>query len=171
IGIFNRSSYEDVLVVKVHPERIGRQLRRETEKVGKKFWEERYQDINAFERHLARNGTVILKFFLNVSKDEQKRRFLERLDRPEKNWKFSSADLAERAHWGRYMRAYSDCLSATSTKWAPWYVIPADHKWVARAVVADVITTTLRSLDLKYPEVTDAQRAALAASKQQLLSE
>ena len=108
---------------------------------------------------------MILKFFLNVSKEEQKRRFLERLDRPDKHWKFSSADLAERAHWGRYMRAYSDCLSATSTEWAPWYVVPADHKWVTRAVVADVITTAIRSLDLKYPEVTDEQRAALAAAK------
>jgi len=170
IGIFNRSYYEDVLVVKVHPELLAAQ-RLPGGAPGKKFWRRRYQDINAFERHLARNGTVILKFFLNVSKDEQKRRFLERLDRPEKNWKFSSADLAERAHWGRYMRAYSDCLSATSTKWAPWYVIPADHKWVARAVVADVIITTIRSLDLKYPELTDEQRERLAEAKRQLLAE
>ncbi len=170
IGIFNRSYFEDVLVVRVHPELLAAQ-RLPGRVDGKKFWQRRYEDINAFERHLVRNGTVILKFFLNVSKDEQKRRFLDRLDRPDKNWKFSAADLAERAHWGRYMKAYSDCLSATSTKWAPWYVIPADHKWVARAVVADVITTTLRSLDLKYPEVTDAQRAALAEAKQQLLSE
>ena len=170
IGIFNRSYYEDVLVVRVHPELLAAQRLPENS-AGKKLWRRRFQDINAFERHLVRNGTVILKFFLNVSRDEQKRRFLERLDRPDKQWKFSAADLAERAHWGRYMRAYSDCLSATSTKWAPWYVIPADHKWVARAVVADVITTTLRSLDLKYPEVTDAQRAALAAAKQRLLSE
>ncbi len=170
IGIFNRSYFEDVLVVRVHPELLAAQ-RLPGATSEKKFWKRRYQDINAFERHLVRNGTVILKFFLNVSKDEQKRRFLERLDRPDKQWKFSAADLAERAHWGRYMKAYSDCLSATSTKWAPWYVVPADHKWVARAVVADVITTTLRSLDLKYPEVTDAQRAALAAAKQRLLSE
>ena len=140
-------------------------------RAAKKFWRRRYEDINAFERHLVRNGTVILKFFLNVSKDEQKRRFLERLDRPDKHWKFSAADLAERAYWDQYMKAYEDCLSATSTKWAPWYVIPADHKWVTRAVVADVITTTIRSLDLKYPEVTDVQRAALAAAKQRLLSE
>lgn len=170
IGIFNRSYYEDVLVVKVHPDILAAQ-RLPGGGGGKRFWRRRYQDINAFERHLVRNGTVVLKFFLNVSKEEQKRRFLERLDRPDKHWKFSAADLAERAHWGRYMKAYSDCLSATSTKWAPWYVIPADHKWVARAVVADVITTTLRSLDLKYPEVTDAQRVALAAAKQRLLSE
>jgi PPK2 family polyphosphate:nucleotide phosphotransferase len=170
IGIFNRSYFEDVLVVRVHPELLAAQ-RLPGRVDGKKFWQRRYEDVNAFERHLVRNGTVILKFFLNVSKDEQKRRFLDRLDRPDKNWKFSAADLAERAHWGRYMKAYSDCLSATSTKWAPWYVIPADHKWVARAAVADVITTTLRSLDLKYPEVTDAQREALAAAKRRLLSE
>jgi PPK2 family polyphosphate:nucleotide phosphotransferase len=170
IGIFNRSYFEDVLVVRVHPELLAAQrLPGGTGK--KKFWRRRYQDINAFERHLFRNGTVVLKFFLNVSKDEQKRRFLERLDRPDKNWKFSASDLAERAHWGRYMRAYSDCLSATSTKWAPWYVVPADHKWVARAVVADVITATLRSLDLKYPEVTDDQRASLVAAKRDLLAE
>jgi PPK2 family polyphosphate:nucleotide phosphotransferase len=170
IGIFNRSYYEDVLVVKVHPELLVAQ-RLPDGAPGKKLWRRRYQDINAFERHLARNGTVILKFFLNVSKDEQKRRFLERLDRPDKNWKFSPSDLAERAHWGDYMRAYSDCLSVTSTKWAPWYVVPADHKWVARAVVADVITTTIRSLDLKYPEVTDEQREGLAEARRRLLAE
>jgi polyphosphate kinase 2 (PPK2 family) len=106
-----------------------------------------------------------------VSKDEQKRRFLDRLERPDKNWKFSGADLAERAHWDRYMRVYSDCLSATSTRWAPWYVVPADHKWVARAVVADVITTTIRSLKLNYPEVTDEQREGLAEAKRRLLAE
>ena len=143
IGIFNRSYYEDVLVVKVHPELIGRQLPREKEKVGKKFWEERYEDINAFERHLVRNGTLILKFFLNVSKEEQKKRFLERLERPEKNWKFSTADLAERGYWDDYMKAYEDALSATSTEWAPWYVIPADYKWVTRSVVADIVTTSI----------------------------
>ncbi len=170
IGIFNRSYYEDVLVVKVHPELLAAQ-RLPGGKPGKKFWRRRYQDINAFERHLTRNGTVILKFFLNVSKDEQKRRFLERLDRPEKNWKFSPADLAEREHWGEYMRAYSDCLSETSTKWAPWYVVPADHKWVARAVVADVIRTTIHSMDLKYPEVTDEQREHLAEARRRLLAE
>jgi PPK2 family polyphosphate:nucleotide phosphotransferase len=170
IGIFNRSYYEDVLVVKVHPELLAAQRLPDGEP-GKKFWDRRYQDINAFERHLTRNGTVIVKFFLNVSKDEQKKRFLERLERPEKNWKFSAADLAERAHWVDYMRAYSDCLSATSTRWAPWYVVPADHKWIARAVVADVITTTIRSLDLKYPEVTDEQREGLAEAKRRLLAE
>ncbi|WP_435007753.1 polyphosphate kinase 2 family protein [Tundrisphaera lichenicola] len=170
IGIFNRSYFEDVLIVKVHPKLLdGQQLPGNVD--GKKFWQRRYQDINAFERHLARNGTVILKFFLNISKDEQKRRFLERLDRPEKNWKFSEADLAERGYWDKYMKAYEDCLSATSTRWAPWYIVPADHKWVTRAVVADVITTTIRSMDLKYPEVTDEQRASLAEAKRQLSAE
>jgi PPK2 family polyphosphate:nucleotide phosphotransferase len=171
IGIFNRSYYEDVLVVKVHPELIGRQLPRAKEKAGKKFWEERYEDINSFERHLVRNGTVILKFFLNVSKDEQKARFLQRLERPEKNWKFSPADLAERAYWDDYMSAYEDALSATSTEWAPWYVIPADYKWITRSVVADVITTTLRGLDLKYPEVTPEQRKLLDEARAKLAGE
>jgi PPK2 family polyphosphate:nucleotide phosphotransferase len=170
IGIFNRSYYEDVLVVKVHPELLAAQ-RLPGGADGNKLWSRRYQDINAFEQHLTRNGTLILKFFPNVSKEEQKNRFLERLERPDKHWKFSSADLAERTHWGRYMRAYSDCLSATSTKWAPWYVVPADHKWVTRAVVADVITTSIRSLDLKYPEVTNEQRELLAEAKRQLSAE
>jgi PPK2 family polyphosphate:nucleotide phosphotransferase len=171
IGIFNRSYYEDVLIVKVHPELIGPQLPLKNGKVGRKFWEQRYDDINALERHLARNGTVILKFFLNVSKDEQKKRFLERLERPEKNWKFSLADLGERAFWDEYMEAYEDALSATSTKWAPWYVIPADHKWVTRALVAGIVTTAIQDLDLKYPEVTDEQRQRLAEAKRKLLAE
>ncbi len=171
IGIFNRSYYEDVLVVKVHPELIGRQLPQEKEKVGKKFWEQRYEDINAFERHLIRNGTVILKFFLNVSKDEQKRRFLERLDRPEKNWKFSPSDLAERGYWDDYMKAYEEALNATSTEWAPWYVIPADHKWVTRGVVADIVTTAIQGLDLKYPEVTPEQQKLLAEARKKLGAE
>jgi PPK2 family polyphosphate:nucleotide phosphotransferase len=170
IGIFNRSYYEDVLVVKVHPELLARQ-KLPGRSSGKKFWRRRYQDINAFERHLVRSGTVVLKFFLNVSKAEQKRRFLERLERPEKHWKFSQADLAERAYWGRYMRAYADCLSATSTRWAPWYVVPADHKWVTRAVVADVITTTIQALDLRFPELTDAQREQLAEARRRLSAE
>jgi PPK2 family polyphosphate:nucleotide phosphotransferase len=170
IGIFNRSYYEDVLVVKVHPELLAAQ-RLPGGKFGKKLWRQRYQDINAFERHLVRNGTVILKFFLHASKEEQKRRFLERLDRPEKHWKFSTSDLEERAYWGRYMRAYADCLSHTTTEWAPWYVVPADNKWVTRAVVADIVTTAIRSLDLKYPEVTDQQRERLAEARRQLSAE
>jgi PPK2 family polyphosphate:nucleotide phosphotransferase len=171
IGIFNRSYYEDVLVVKVHPEFIGRQLPRKKEKLGKKFWEHRYEDINAFERHLVRNGTLILKFYLNVSKDEQKARFLERLSRPEKHWKFSPSDLAERGYWDEYMDAYQDAFSATSTKWAPWYVIPADHKWVARAIIADIITTSIRDLDLKYPEVTPEQEKLLNEARTKLATE
>ncbi len=169
IGIFNRSYYEDVLVVKVHPELLGRQLPRG--KVGKKFWEGRYEDINAFERHIVRNGTIVLKFFLNVSKEEQKSRFLERLERPEKNWKFSLSDLAERGFWDDYMSAYEDAIGATSTEWAPWYVIPADYKWVTRAVIADIITTAIRDLDLKYPEVTPEQKEQLAAARATLVKE
>jgi len=169
IGIFNRSYYEDVLVVKVHPEFLGPQLPRE--KVGKKFWEERYEDINAFERHLVRNGTVILKFFLNVSKKEQKKRFLERLERPEKNWKFSPSDLSERGFWDDYMSAYEDALSATSTDWAPWYVVPADHKWITRSVVADIVTNSLRELDLQYPVVTPQQRKLLDEARKKLDAE
>jgi PPK2 family polyphosphate:nucleotide phosphotransferase len=170
IGIFNRSYYEDVLVVKVHPELIGRQIPGK-KKVGKKFWAQRYEDINAFERHLTRNGTLILKFFLNVSRDEQKARFLERLSRPEKNWKFSPSDLAEREYWDAYMEAYEGALAATSTKWAPWYVIPADLKWVARALVADIITTAIQDLDLRYPEVTEEQEKLLSVARARLEAE
>jgi PPK2 family polyphosphate:nucleotide phosphotransferase len=166
IGIFNRSYYEDVLVVKVHPELLGRQLPRD--KVGKKFWEARYEDINALEQHLVRNGTIVLKFFLNVSKDTQKKRFQERLDRPEKNWKFSPSDLAERAYWDDYQAAYEDALGATSTEWAPWYVVPADHKWVTRAVVADVLTAAIRKLGLTYPDVTEEQKKLLAEARAKL---
>jgi PPK2 family polyphosphate:nucleotide phosphotransferase len=170
IGIFNRSYYEELLVVKVHPEVLEHQ-KLPPGKRGKSFWEARYDDINAFERHLARNGTVVLKFFLHVSKEEQKRRFLERLDRPEKNWKFSVADLAERAFWDDYMAAYEDALAATSTDEAPWYVVPADYKWVTRSVVADVVTRTILALDLRYPEPTDAQRASLAEARRKLEAE
>ena len=170
IGIFNRSYYEDVLVVKVHPELLAGQSL-SSKKPGPKFWSQRYKDINAFERHLVRNGTVVLKFFLNVSKEVQKQRFLERLDRPDKHWKFSASDLAERAYWGEYQRAYSDCLSATSTDWAPWYVVPADHKWVTRAIVADIITSTIRSLDLKYPEMTHEKQEQLAEARVRLMDE
>ncbi len=170
IGIFNRSYYEDVLVVKVHPELIARQRFPESG-AGKEFWQNRYEDIVAFERHLVRNGTIVLKFFLHVSKHEQKRRFLERLDRPEKNWKFSAADLAERGYWDDYMAAYEDALSATSTKWAPWYIVPADDKWVTRVVVADVLSDAIRELNLKIPELSDEQRRALKAARKQLEQE
>jgi polyphosphate kinase 2 (PPK2 family) len=155
----------------VHPELIGRQVPRKKEKLGKKFWERRYEDINAFERHLVRNGTVILKFFLHVSKDEQKARFLERLSRPEKHWKFSPADLAERGFWDDYMDAYEAAISATSTKWAPWYIVPADYKWVTRAVVADIVTSTIRDLDLKYPEVTQEQEKLLNEARTKLAAD
>jgi PPK2 family polyphosphate:nucleotide phosphotransferase len=169
IGIFNRSYYEDVLVVKVHPELVNQKL--PPGKRGKSFWQARYGDINALEQHLVRNGTVILKFFLHVSKDEQKRRFLERLDRPEKNWKFSASDIAERAFWDSYVEAYEDALSETSTEWAPWYIVPADNKWVTHAIVADLLTSTIQSLDLRYPEVTEDQRKALAQTKMKLIKE
>lgn len=167
IGIFNRSYYEDVLVVKVHPEILESQ-KLPHRKFGRRFWEDRYEDICNFEHHLVRNGTIVLKFFLYVSKAEQKRRFLERLDRPEKNWKLSPADIAERQFWDDYMEAYQDAIGATSTKWAPWYIVPADHKWATRAVVADVITSAIRSLDLAYPEVTDQQRHWMETAREQL---
>lgn len=169
IGIFNRSYYEDVLIVKVHPQLIASYPT--YEKVGKKFWAHRYQDINAFERHLMRNGTVVLKFFLNVSRKEQKRRFIERIDKPEKNWKFNVGDVEERGYWKDYMQAYQDALSATSTKWAPWYVIPADHKWVARALIADIVTSTVRELDLSFPVLSDDQKTALTEARLLLAAE
>ena len=138
IGIFNRSYYEEVLIVKVHPELLDAQRLPPGER-GKSFWKKRYEDINAFEKHLVRNGTVVLKFFLHLSKGEQKKRFLDRLDRPEKNWKFSPADLSERAFWDDYMGAYESALEATSTKSAPWYVVPADDKWVTHSAVASIL--------------------------------
>lgn len=170
IGIFNRSYYEDVLVVRVHPELLAAQ-RVPRARVGKKFWARRYQDINSFERHLVRNGTIILKFFLHLSKKEQKKRFLERLERPDKHWKFSPSDLAERAYWGKYRKVYEAALSATSTKWAPWYVVPADDKWATRAIVADIITSTVTSLNLSYPEVSDAQKILLDEARRKLAAE
>jgi PPK2 family polyphosphate:nucleotide phosphotransferase len=167
IGIFNRSYYEEVLIVKVHPELVAAQ-RIPGARHDKAFWEARYESINNFEHHLTRNGTVILKFFLYVSKDEQRKRFLDRVKDPKKHWKFSAADLGEREYWDDYMQAYEDALNSTSTKWAPWYVIPADHKWVSRAMVANILTTTIKSLDLKYPEVTAAQRKQIAEAKKRL---
>ncbi|MBM3764264.1 MAG: polyphosphate kinase 2 family protein [Acidobacteria bacterium] len=170
ITIFNRSHYEEVLVVKVHPEYLKRQKLPE-EVITKKIWEERYDDINNFERHLARNGTLILKFFLHVSKEEQKKRFLERLENPEKNWKFSSHDLNERQYWDDYMRAYEDALSATSTKWAPWYVIPADDKSTARMLASSILTRAIDGLDLEYPKVSREEKLALDESHKRLLAE
>jgi PPK2 family polyphosphate:nucleotide phosphotransferase len=167
IGIFNRSYFEEVLVVKVHPEILANQ-RIPGGKHKKDIWQARYDDINNFERHLTQNGTVILKFFLHLSKEEQSKRFLERLSDPYKHWKFSDSDMKERAYWDDYMRAYEDCLSATSTEWATWHVIPADHKWVTRAMVATIVTTAIQGLDLKYPEVTPEKQQQIAAAKKEL---
>lgn len=170
IGIFNRSYYEEVLVVKVHPKFLEAQ-RLPVDDYDDKFWRRRYKDINAFEKHLVRNGTIVLKFFLNVSKAEQKKRFLDRLNDPTKHWKFSAGDLAERARWDDYMAAYEDMLSATSTKHAPWYVIPADQKWAARALVAMIITTTINRLGLSYPQIGEEAKAALDEARRQLEQE
>ena len=154
-------------MVKVHPELLETQHLPPGKK-GNKFWENRYEDINAFEKHLYLNGTRILKFFLHISKEEQKGRFLERLDSDDKFWKFSSADLKERGYWDDYVDAYETMLSQTSSKFAPWHVIPADHKWAARALVAEIIATKIRSLDLRYPEVTDQRRQEIAAARREL---
>jgi PPK2 family polyphosphate:nucleotide phosphotransferase len=170
IGIFNRSYYEETLVVRVHPEILSRQ-KLPPGKRGKRFWQARYDDINQFERHLSENGTLILKFFLNVSKREQKKRFLERLDRPDKNWKFAVADLEERNFWSDYQVAFEETLSNTSTSWAPWWVIPADNKWVARAIVSAVLIDRMKGLGLKRPQVSEAQRALLAKARRQLMQE
>lgn len=165
IGIFNRSYYEDVLVVKVHPEWLGPGAPTAPDK---KFWEKRYEDINNFEKHLSRNGTLVVKFFLHLSKNEQKKRFLERLTDPAKHWKFSEADIAEREHWKEYQGAFEDALRATSTKQAPWYVIPADRKHVARAMVADIITMSIQKLGLEYPKLSEENLAKLAAARSHL---
>jgi PPK2 family polyphosphate:nucleotide phosphotransferase len=170
IGIFNRSYYEEVLIVKVHPELLDRQ-KLPPGKRDKAFWEDRYSDINSLEKHLVRNGTIVVKFFLHISNKEQRKRFLARLEDPHKQWKFSSADLTERKYWDRYMEAYEDMLKATSTRWAPWYVIPADHKWIARAAVAGILIDTIRSLKLRFPEINEAQRKALVQARKQLESE
>ena len=169
IGIFNRSYYEEVLAVRVHPEFLEKQHLPPT-LVGKKIWAQRHEDICAFERYLTRNGIAICKFFLHVSRAEQKRRFLERLDTPEKNWKFSAADVAERQHWREYMAAYQDMIRATAKPWAPWYVVPADHKWFTRAVVGGAVIDALASLDLHYPDVDKAKRGELAAARKALLA-
>ena len=164
IGVFNRSYYEEVLVVRVHPQILAKQKLPAT-LVTDRIWKERYEDIGAFERYLSRSGTVIRKFFLNVSKDEQRQRFLARLDQPEKNWKFAAADVQERQHWDEYMKAYEKMIEATSSDEAPWLVIPADHKWFTRLAVADVIVETLEGLDLHFPEVSEAQRQELQRAR------
>ncbi|HEY6370253.1 MAG TPA: polyphosphate kinase 2 family protein [Candidatus Sulfotelmatobacter sp.] len=169
IGIFNRSYYEEVLVVRVHPE-ILKSQKTPPSLGGKNIWEERFEDIRCFERHMARSGTVIRKFFLHVSKKEQKRRFLERLEEPEKNWKFSAADIRERQCWDDYQKAYEEMISHTAIEQAPWYVVPADNKWFTRLVVSMVVVETLESLDLSYPKVDAAKRKELEEAKKVLLS-
>jgi PPK2 family polyphosphate:nucleotide phosphotransferase len=170
IGIFNRSHYEEVVALRVPPEWLDKQKLPPGDR-GPDFWAGRYDDINAFERHLHRNGTKIVKFFLQVSKAEQKRRFMARLDNPDKLWKFSAADVAERAHWDEYMRAYDDAITATSTDWAPWYVIPADNKHVMQALAAAIIADAIESLDLQWPTVSDADRDANAGARSTLEAE
>jgi len=167
IGIFNRSYYEEVLVVKVHPEVLaGEEL--PPSLVTPRIWAQRYEDINAFERYLSRNGTVIRKFFLHMSKEEQRRRLLERLDEPPKNWKFQPGDLDERDRWDEYQRAYEQMLSRTSTRHAPWFVVPADHKWFARLAIADMIADALEGLDLAFPKASKEQLVALAEARRRL---
>ena len=170
IGIFNRSYYEETLVVRVHPEILARQ-QLPKEVVTEAIWSERFQDIRKWERYMARNGTIVRKFFLHVSKDEQRKRFLERIDDPAKNWKFSAADVAERAHWDDYMRAYEEMIRETARKEAPWYVVPADNKWYTRLVVAAAIIDALASVDLHYPELDAAGKARLAEARATLLAE
>jgi PPK2 family polyphosphate:nucleotide phosphotransferase len=167
IGIFNRSYYEDVLIVKVRPEVLETQ-KLPSETIGKQFWNQRYDDINMFERHLVRSGTVVLKFFLNVSKKKQKQRLLERLQNPNKEWKFSLTDLSERSKWTDYMEAYEDMLNKTNTDWAPWYIIPADKKWVTHASISNIILSQIKKLDLKYPILSEEQLEALKKAKIEL---
>jgi len=168
IGVFNRSYYEEVLVVRVHPEILGNQ-KLPPQLVTKKIWDSRYDSIRDFERHLAGNGVVIRKFFLNVSKDEQLRRFMERLDNPDKNWKFSSSDAKEREHWDEYMSAYANMIRETSSEQAPWYVVPADNKWYTRVVVAAAVIDALAGLELEYPRVDKDKMKELAATRAALL--
>jgi PPK2 family polyphosphate:nucleotide phosphotransferase len=169
IGIFNRSHYEEVLVVRVHD--LIRSQKIPPELINKEVWNNRYREINDFEKYLYENGTVIIKFFLHVSKDEQKKRFLKRIDTPEKNWKFSSSDIKERNFWDKYQEAYSEAISATSKKHAPWFIIPADHKWYMRYAVSEVIVETLEELKMSYPVLSKEQLADLESSKKSLLKE
>jgi PPK2 family polyphosphate:nucleotide phosphotransferase len=170
IGIFNRSYYEETLVVRVHPELLMNQ-KLPSKLVTRNLWQERFEDINASERYLARNGIAIRKFFLHVSREEQEKRFLERLDEPAKHWKFALADVHERSHWKDYMKAYEAAIRSTATPHAPWYVVPADHKWFTRLVVAAAVIETLESLGLEYPKVDSAKRRELATARQALEDE
>lgn len=169
IGIFNRSYYEEVLVVRVHPELLARQ--KLPPYSPEQIWEQRFGEINNFEHYLVSNGVIVLKFFLHLSKDEQRRRFIRRIDRPDKNWKFSAADIRERGYWDAYMHAYEEMINHTSTEHAPWYVIPADNKWYTRGAVAGIIIETLESLDLRYPVVSDDHRMQLQQYREQLEQE
>lgn len=174
IRIFNRSHYEEVLITRVHPEYIlGQKIPGiySIDKIDNDFWEERYRQINHFEKHLAENGTVILKFFLHVSKEEQKERFMERIQEPEKNWKFSANDVKEREHWDEYMKAYEEAISATAKEHAPWYIIPADKKWFMRAAVGDIIAGTMEQMDLHYPKVSEDDLKELKEAEKILKSE
>jgi PPK2 family polyphosphate:nucleotide phosphotransferase len=170
IGIFNRSYYEEVLVTRVHPELLELQ-HLPPSLIDKHIWKRRFEEINNFEKYLVNNGIVVLKFFLNVSKEEQKKRFLERIDLPDKNWKFSVDDARERTFWNEYMTVYEDMFNHTSTEWAPWYVIPADHKWFTRVVVAGIIYTQLKELNLKYPKVSEEKHQELLQAKAMLESQ
>jgi PPK2 family polyphosphate:nucleotide phosphotransferase len=169
-GIFNRSYYEDVLIVKVRPEVLAIQ-KLPYQNEGKLFWNQRYEDINMFERHLIRNGTIVLKFFLHISKNEQKKRLLARLNDQEKEWKFSLTDLSERSRWDDYMDAYQEMLNKTNTEWAPWYIIPADKKWVAHALISEIILTRIEKLNLNYPVLSKTQREELEKAKAELEKE
>lgn len=172
IGIFNRSYYEEVLVVRVHKDLLKKQkLPPSTVENNGEIWKRRFDEINNFEKYLVKNGIIVLKFYLNVSKDEQKKRFLKRINQPEKNWKFSLADVKERAHWKEYQEAYEDLFNHTSTRWAPWYIIPADNKWFTRAAVADIIVKKLQELKLEYPNVSDEHRQELLRVKELLEKE
>ena len=170
IGIFNRSYYEETIVVRVHPEYLAGQRLPELS-AKEDLWTQRFDQINEFERYLVRNGTQILKFFLNVSREEQRQRFLARLNTPEKNWKFSLGDVSERSHWDDYHKAFEEVFNHTSTKWAPWYVIPADHKWFTHVAIADIIVAKLKSMNLSYPTVSKARMKELAQAKKLLESE
>src|ERR1700760_80000 len=170
IGIFNRSYYEECLVVRVHPETLAKQ-KIPPKLVTRNIWHERFEDISAFERHLARNGTVVLKFFLNVSKQEQRERFLDRLEEPAKNWKFSMADISERALWPKYQAAYQDMISHTASAAAPWIVVPADHKWFSRVVIGSVVVSALESLNLRFPRVDKASLEEFAKVRKALENE
>jgi PPK2 family polyphosphate:nucleotide phosphotransferase len=170
IGIFNRSYYEEVLVVRVHPELLAKQ---HLPPCGKEqsIWKHRFEEINCFERYLVVNGTIVLKLFLNISKKEQKVRFLKRIEEKEKNWKFSATDVLERRHWAEYRAAYEDMFNHTSTDWAPWFIVPADHKWFTHLCVSEIIVATLKSLGMKYPKLSDEQLAELEKAKEGLLDE